>query len=79
VSSTDNKPLTMQPGTWSRDGNIGWVSKQIVSQKSPKPEYQFVAVESWTQNNWGRLTSSRVLGAPPRYFGRFLSFFHPVE
>jgi hypothetical protein len=45
----ENTPLTIQPGTWSRDGNLKLVAKQIRSKKAHKGNFDYVAVESWTK------------------------------
>ena len=52
VSSFTMQPVTMQQGTWSREGNQRWVSKQVSSRKASKAKYDFVAIERWAQNRW---------------------------
>jgi FkbM family methyltransferase len=74
VSSFDKKPLAMQKGTWSRDGNQRTVSRQVGSRKASKAKHDFIAVETWTQNRWGK---SRLLGVPSvlrAYLGSVFSF-----
>jgi len=73
VSSFDKRPLIMQPGIWSRDGEQRWVSKQIGSQKAPKAKYDFVAVEEWTQNKSCKSLLGRVLRGLRGYLGLVFS------
>jgi FkbM family methyltransferase len=74
VSYFENLPLTMQPGTWSRNGVQSQVSKRIKSGKSPKSKYDFVAVETWVHDKWVRAFLRRFLGGLRVYLGRGLSF-----
>ena len=71
VSSFDKKPLTMQPGVWSRDGTLRAVSKQISSWMNSKSKYDFIAVERGTQNRWGKSFPLRILDGLRSYLGGF--------
>jgi hypothetical protein len=75
VSSFGKRPLTMQPGTWSRDGNQRWVSRQIRLKKPARRKFDFVAVESWAQNSWSKSVLRRALTVSRSYLSKVLSFF----
>jgi hypothetical protein len=70
VCSFENKPLNVQPGAWSRDGNQQWVSKQIRSKKAPKGNFDYVAVESWTQKKCSYSFFRRAVKVLRSYLGR---------
>ncbi len=74
VSSLDKKPLTMQPGSWSRDGDLRWVSRQIRLHKALRSKHDFVAVERWTPNPWVMSRLQRFLRDLRTHLVRILSF-----
>jgi FkbM family methyltransferase len=79
ISSFDKTLSTVyvQPGTWSRDGNLGWVTKQINSQKAAKAKYDFVAVERWTKNILEKPYLLWVRMGIRSYLGRIMSLISP--
>jgi FkbM family methyltransferase len=78
VSSIDKKPLNVQLGAWSRDGNQRWVKKQVSGQRVQKVKYDFVAVERWAGNRYGKHWLVRVLGSLRGYLGRVLASTAPL-
>jgi hypothetical protein len=78
VSHFEHQPLTMQPGTWSRNGQQAWVSNKIRSGESRKTKHDFVAVETWARDKWVGGFLRRVLGVLGVYLLKARSFVASV-